>query len=75
MAVKNDTVYVLHISECIGKIEEFTQDISYNDFIVNDLVISAVIRKLEVIGEATNYISDNMKSNFPDIPWRIMKAL
>jgi uncharacterized protein with HEPN domain len=45
-------LYIKDILDCIEKIEEFTAGMDYEDFVENDLVSSAVIRKLEIIGEA-----------------------
>ena len=49
---KDDLVYIEHILDCIRKIKEFTNGLSLKDFSVNELVQDAVIRNIEIIGEA-----------------------
>ena len=50
---KDDLVYIEHILDCIRKIKEFTNGLSLKDFSVNELVQDAVIRNIEIIGEAS----------------------
>ncbi|MCK5809014.1 DUF86 domain-containing protein [bacterium] len=72
MLRKSDLPYLLHIQEAIEKIELFTDHMEYDDFAENDLIASAVIRKLEIIGEASKNISEELKREHKEIPWRIM---
>jgi uncharacterized protein with HEPN domain len=72
--VKDDRLYLIHILERIQKIEEYTND-GYQSFIKSSLQQDAVIRNLEVIGEAVKNISDTLKDSHPDIPWRRIAGL
>jgi uncharacterized protein with HEPN domain len=63
-------LYVNDILESINRIENYTADLDYDDFIKNDLVKDAVLRNLEVIGEAAKNIPDEVREVFTDIPWR-----
>ncbi|MFW6120074.1 MAG: DUF86 domain-containing protein [Petrotogales bacterium] len=67
---KNDDAYLHHILDSISKIKDFTENIDKNKFKNNELVQSAVIRQIEIIGEATKKVSDKTKANYPDVPWR-----
>ena len=67
---KDDLVYSEHILDCIRKIKEFTNGLSLKDFSVNELVQDAVIRNIEIIGEASKKISSDTKQIFYEIPWR-----
>ena len=58
---KDDT-YIEHILERASKIIQFTEGMSENDFVKDEKTQSAVIRELEVIGEATKRISDNYRN-------------
>ena len=53
---KNDWVYIEHILEAIAKIEIFTKGISRYEFDKNVMIQDAVIRNIEIIGEATKKI-------------------
>ncbi|MBS7626604.1 DUF86 domain-containing protein [Candidatus Bathyarchaeota archaeon] len=66
---KDDSVYLKHILDAISRIEEYTKDIRYEEFIGNHLVQDGVIRQLEIIGEATKRLSKEFKEENPEIPW------
>jgi uncharacterized protein with HEPN domain len=57
MMKKADTVYLKHIRDAISRVEEYTKDVSYDDFIKNNRIQDGVIRQLEIIGEATKRLS------------------
>ncbi|NLT50554.1 MAG: DUF86 domain-containing protein [Ignavibacteria bacterium] len=68
--MKNDIVYYEHILECISKIQQYTKGLEHNEFIKNDMIQDAVIRNLEIIGEAANKISKQSKEENNTIPWK-----
>ena len=61
--------------ECCNKILRFTKDLSFEAFIADERTYDAVIRNLEVIGEAITHIPPEVQSNRPDIQWRKIKSL
>jgi len=65
---KNNLFLSNILDSCIHIIE-FTKDIDFKTFIKKRLIQSAVIRELEIIGEATKNLSDDIKKNFKNIPW------
>jgi len=67
---KDDAVYLKHILDAINRIEEYTHNIEYKDFIENYLVQDGVIRQIEIIGEATKKLSNEIKEKYIDIPWK-----
>lgn len=66
---KDDTVYLRHIMDAIGLIEEYTKGISENDFIATTMVHDAVVRQLEIIGVAARNISGTFQRKHPNLPW------
>ena len=52
------------------KAEAFTLQMSYEDFIKDDKTIFAVVRAIEIIGEAVKHIPLDFRAKFPHIPWR-----
>ncbi len=68
--MKNDIVYYEHILECISKIQQYTKGLEHNEFIKNEMIQDAVIRNLEIIGEAANKISKQSKEENNRIPWK-----
>jgi uncharacterized protein with HEPN domain len=75
MKNRDDKVYLEDILESIGHIEEFTHKLSEKDFVSNLLVQDAVIRRLEIIGEAATKISLKLRNANPEIQWGLMKGM
>ncbi len=68
-------VYVADILESIGKIEQYTKGIDRDDFMANTQVQNAVLRRLEIIGEAVKGIGEEVRSKYPAIPWKEIAGL
>lgn len=66
---RDDSVYLKHIRDAILKIEGYTQKVSASSFKKDTLIQDAVIRQVEIIGEATKRLSDRIRSNNIDVPW------
>ncbi|MFP3880474.1 MAG: DUF86 domain-containing protein [Dehalococcoidia bacterium] len=67
---KDDSVYLRHVLDAIYRIEEYTRDITYENFLSSHLRQDAAIRQIEVIGEAVKKLSPELKDRHPEIPWR-----
>lgn len=67
---KNLIVYIKHMLECIEKIESYTENISTEEFLKNEMIQDAVIRNFEIIGEATKQLPENFRDKYPNIEWR-----
>jgi uncharacterized protein with HEPN domain len=67
--VKGDRLYLSHILDCIGFVEEYTKSGKLS-FMKSRLIQDAVIRNFEVIGEAAKRISPQLKARTADIPWK-----
>lgn len=67
---KDDFIFVNHILDSIDAIENFSNELSKEDLISNRLVRSAIVRELEIIGEAAKNLSNNFKKVNDKIPWR-----
>jgi uncharacterized protein with HEPN domain len=66
----DDLAYIDHILDCIRKINEFTTGLSLKEFKTNEMVQDAVIRNIEIIGEASKRISTDTKQAYYRIPWK-----
>lgn len=64
------SAYIEHILENIKDIEEFSKNLTKNEFLKDKLRQKAIIRSIEVIGEAVKNISDNIKNKHKEIEWR-----
>jgi len=72
---RNCEIYLKDILTAMENIEEFVKGINYDGFIRDDKTMSAVIRKFEIIGEATKQISDDIRQKHPEIPWKEMAGM
>ncbi len=63
------------ILEAINDIESFIGDLSYDEFIKDRKTLNAVIRSVEVIGEASKNLPDQIKEEHKDIPWKRMTGI
>lgn len=61
--------YLEDISEAISDIRSFTYEISYEDFFSDKKTVNAVIRSLEIIGEAASKIPKDIRMKYPGVPW------
>ena len=75
MSKRDWKLYFEDILECIKKIESYTTDISYDDFIKDSKTIDAVVRNLEVIGEAARQVQEDTKQKYNYIPWKEIVGL
>ena len=76
MSSKNrPKVYLKDILEAINKIEKYTQNIGEVKFYASDIVIDVVIRNLEIIGEATKKLPQEIKETYPQVPWKDMAGM
>ena len=72
--MKRDLVYLRHIQDAIVKVESYTS-VGRDVFMTTTHWPDAVVRQLEIIGEAAKRISEESRSKYPDIPWRRMAGM
>lgn len=70
MSKRKPDVYLQDILESIQQIEEYLDGIEENEFYQNSEKQDAVLRRLEIIGEAVKHISDAIRDQYDEIPWR-----
>lgn len=72
--MKRDELYLRHVLEAIERINEYIS-VGYDEFMSQGHWQDAVIRRLEIIGEATKRISDDLRNLHSDVPWRRISGL
>ena len=72
---RDDLVYLHHILDAIGLIEEYTKGMSENEFLANSMAHDAVVRQIEIIGEAARNISDEYRGKHSKLPWVNMTGI
>lgn len=73
--MKDELIFIEHMFDSIKLIEDFTENIRKNDFMNNVEKQSAVIRQIEIIGEAVKNISDSFRGKHPKIPWKEISGM
>jgi len=72
---RNITLYVKDILQNMLDAEEFIEGMSYEQFISDKRTLNAVLRSIEVIGEAAKNVPDEIRTQYPDIPWKEMAGM
>ena len=67
--MKDDKLFLIHISESIARIEQYLPP-RQGEFMDSSLIQDAVIRNLQVMAESTQRLSDSLKEQHPEVPWR-----
>lgn len=63
------------IVEAIDKIERYISDADFNSWQHDEKTVDAVIRNLEVIGEAASHLPLEIQEHYGDVPWGMMKGI
>lgn len=69
---RDPRIFINDILECIAKIEKFVGDMNFEEFLKDEKTKSAVVRELEVIGEATKNIPKSIRERYKSVPWSQM---
>ena len=67
--------YMSDILDAITKIESYIKGLDFDAFIQNEMIIDAVLRNLEVIGEAAKNIPEDIRERYSKIPWKRIVGL
>jgi uncharacterized protein with HEPN domain len=67
--------YLEDIAGEIRKVAQFIKEISFEQFRVDEKTVYAVIRAIEIIGEASKKVPDEIKQIQPTVPWREISGM
>jgi uncharacterized protein with HEPN domain len=70
MPKRGDKEFLLDIVEAIKRIETYTKELNYPDFLQKIETQDAVVRNFEIIGEAAKNVSKTVKAKYKDIQWK-----
>lgn len=73
--MRDISLYLQDILDAMLAIEQFVEEISFDEFKTDDKTSSAVIRKFEIIGEAAKRIPEEIRNKYPLIPWKEMSGM
>jgi uncharacterized protein with HEPN domain len=66
---KDPQIHIIFVLECIQLIEEYVKDATLESFTSSPQLQDAVIRRIELIGEAVKNVPDHLKQKYPEIQW------
>lgn len=72
---RDHRIYLKDILSSISKIDEYVGDFSFQDFIKDSMRVDAVVRNLEVIGEAAKHVPEEVRKKYSFVDWRKISAL
>lgn len=75
MSERGPLEFLSDIIEAMRRINTYIAEMNYSEFLMDLKTRDAVIRNLEVIGEAAKSIKDDFRQRFPDVPWREMSGV
>jgi uncharacterized protein with HEPN domain len=72
---RSPKLFLTDILESIDLIEKYTSSTTYKKFMNDNVIQDAIIRRFEIIGEATKNIPMKIRKEYPEIPWRQMAGM
>jgi glutaminyl-tRNA synthetase len=72
--MKDDSVYLLHILDSAKRISDYTRE-GHAAFLADRMAQDAVVRNIEIIGEAVKHLSEAIRAASPDVPWKRIAGL
>ena len=72
MSNRTDKEFLYDIQEAVRRIKTYTHEMTYKEFLEDTRTQDAVIRNLEIIGEATKKLSMELRNRYPKVPWKQM---
>ena len=67
--------FLMDIKECIDKIIKYTKDMNKNQFLLDDKTYDAVMRNLQIIGEAVKQFPIQIREKYPKVAWKKIAGL
>ena len=64
-----------HIIAAIDRIIRYTSDKSYEDLVADDMMYYAVVKNIEIIGEAANMLTPQLQQTNSETPWKMVKGM
>jgi len=71
----NDNIYRAHIISACKRLKRYTRKKTFDQFRKDEMLQAAVIRELEIIGEATKHLSAAFRGRHSNIPWRSVAGM
>jgi len=74
MSNRDSRLLLEDILDSAKKIKQYTADLEFEEFLADDKTVDAVVRNFEIIGEAANRLSQEIKDKYPEIEWNRIRG-
>jgi len=64
-----------HILAAIDRVARYTKDKTFDDLLANDMMYYAVVKNIEMMGEAANMLTSEFQESHPETPWKMVKGM
>ena len=64
-----------HILASINRVERYVKEKTFDDFIADDMMYYAVVKNIEMMGEAAKMLTLDFQTSHPDTPWKLVKGM
>lgn len=75
MKNKIDLTYLGDVFDAVKRIESYLRGVDKEGFLENHMMQDAVMHQIEIIGEASNNVSNEFREKHPEFPWTLMRAI
>jgi len=75
MSKRKVRLFLADMLESIEKVQRYTAGVDFERFAGDDLLVDAVVRNLEIIGEAARHIPETLRQRYPEVPWKRVVGL
>lgn len=72
---RDPRLYLNDILESIDRIQQYTANLTFEEFARNNMVVDAIVRNFEIIGEAAGRVPDHILFAYSEVPWFEMKGM
>lgn len=72
---KAPRVYVEHMLECVRLAREYTEQVTRDQFFASPQLQDAVVRRIEILGEAAKNLPAEFRTQHPQVPWRLITGM
>ena len=70
MSKREDSAILQDVRAAIDRISSYSRNLEYDDFMTDTKTQDAIIRNIEILGEAAKLLSEETKLKYPNIPWK-----
>lgn len=64
-----------HMLQAIERIRRYTKEKTFEDFVADDMMYYAVVKNIEILGEASNMLTEEFRENHPETPWKQVNGM